>query len=182
LAAARDLMDIVERHFADPGGGWFDTAADAESLLVRPKDIQDGATPSGGATAAAVLLRLSELTGEGHPRAAAETAIGRIERLAGRFPRAFAAWLCSLDFAASAVTQVVIVGDVGSADTQALLAVARRGYQPYRVVAVGDPGTSSLELLQSRFALRGRATVFVCHDFACRRPVTEPEALAAELI
>jgi uncharacterized protein YyaL (SSP411 family) len=59
--------------------------------------------------------------------------------------------------------------------------VARAGYQPHRVVAVGDPETTTVELIQGRFRLRGLPTAFVCRDFACRQPVTEPAALAAEL-
>jgi hypothetical protein len=87
-----------------------------------------------------------------------------------------------LDFATAPVSQVVIVGDPAAADTRALLAVARAGFQPHRVLAVGDPRSTALEVLQGRFALDGRATVFVCREFACRRPVTEPAALAAELV
>jgi uncharacterized protein YyaL (SSP411 family) len=181
LVAACELVDVVERQFADAAGGWFDTATDAEQLIVRPKETQDGATPAGGATAAAVILRLAELTGSGRFRDAAERAIGQIERLAARYPRAFPVWLGALDFASARVTQVAIVGDPGAADTQALLKVARMGFQPYRVLAVGDPRTSMLDLLHGRLAIDGRATAFVCRDFACRRPVTEPKELAAEL-
>ncbi len=181
LAAARELIGVVERQFTDSGGGWFDTAADAEELLIRPKDTQDGATPSGGATAAAVLLRLAELTGEGPLRTAAERAIGQVEGPAARYPRSFAVWLGALDFASAEVAQVVIVGDPQAPDTQVLLSVVRQGFQPHRVVAVSEAHSSTLELLHNRFALDGRATAFVCRDFACRQPVTEPQDLAAEL-
>jgi uncharacterized protein len=181
LVAACELVDVVERQFADAAGGWFDTAADAEPLIVPPKEIQDGATPAGGAAAAAIILRLAELTGEGRLRGAAERAIGQIERLAARYPRAFPAWLGALDFASARVTQVAIVGGRGAAARRALVEVARRGFQPYRVLAVGDPKSSVLGLLHGRFAMSGRATAFVCRDFACRLPVTEPEELAAEL-
>jgi uncharacterized protein YyaL (SSP411 family) len=181
LIAACDLADCVERQFADAAGGWFDTPTDAEPLIVRPKETQDGATPAGGAAAAAVFLRLAELTGQETFRDAATRAIGQIERLALRYPRAFPAWLGALDFASARITQVAIVGGAGAADTRALVEVARQGFQPYRLLALGDPKSSTLDLMQGRFAIDGRATAFVCHDFACRRPVTEPEALAAEL-
>jgi uncharacterized protein YyaL (SSP411 family) len=181
LIAACDLADCVERQFADAAGGWFDTPTDAEPLIVRPKETQDGATPAGGATAAAVMLRLAELTGQERFHDAATRAMGQIERLALRYPLAFPAWLGALDFATTPVTQVAIVGDPESAATRALVDVARRGFQPYRVLALGDPESSTLELVQGRFAMDGRPTAFVCRDFACRRPVTEPEALAAEL-
>jgi uncharacterized protein YyaL (SSP411 family) len=181
LVAARELVEVVERQFADAAGGWFDTAADAETLIVRPKEIQDGATPSGGATVAATILRLAELTEDTHLRDAAGRAIGQMEQLAGRYPRVFPAWLGALDFASASVTQVAIVGDRGVSETRALVDVARKGFQPYRVLAVGEPESSKLDLVHGRVAMGGRATAYVCRDFTCRRPVTGPEDLAAEL-
>ena len=86
LIAACELVDSVERQFADAAGGWFDTATDAEQLIVRPKEAQDGATPAGGATAAAIMLRLAELTGEGRLRDAAERAIGQIDAAGTAIP------------------------------------------------------------------------------------------------
>ncbi len=181
LGAAHELIDRVERQFADAAGGWFDTPADAEPLITRPKEIQDGATPSGGAATAAVILRLAELTGEGRLRDAAERAAGRLERSAAQYPLAFPAWLLALDFASAPLTQVAIVGRPAAADARAMLEVARRGFQPYRVIALGDPASTTLELLRDRLALDGRATGYVCRNFACHRPVAEPERLAAEL-
>ena len=181
IEAALELVGVIERQFADPAGGWFDTAADAEPLIVRPKEIQDGATPSGGAAAAAAMLRLAELTGEGRLREAAERAIDGVEPLAMRYPRAFAAWLGALDFAAAAVAQVAIVGDPNAPEARALVEVARRGFEPHRVIAVGDPGTATLGLLRDRPRIDGRAAAYVCRDFACRMPVSSPEELAAAL-
>jgi uncharacterized protein YyaL (SSP411 family) len=181
LAAVFELVDYLNRQFADAAGGWFDTASDAEPLIVRPKEMQDGATPAGGSMAAAVSFRLAELTGDGRHREAAERAIGQVEPLAVRYPRAFAVWLGAIDFASAPVAQVAIVGDPEAAETRALVEVARRGFQPYRVLALGDPQSSVLDLLHGRFAMDGRATAFVCRGFTCGLPVSEPEALAAEL-
>ena len=181
LVAASELVGVVECEFADAAGGWFDTAVGAEPLIVRPKETQDGATPSGGAVAAAVMLRLAELTGDGPLRDAAERAVGQMEELAARYPRAFPAWLGALDFASTPVAQVAIVGDPRAADARALLGVARNGFQPYRVLALGDSESRTPALLSGRSAIEGRATAYVCHGFACRRPVTEPAELAAEL-
>jgi uncharacterized protein YyaL (SSP411 family) len=181
LAAACELVDVVEREFADPAGGWFDTASDAEPLIVRPKEMQDGATPSGGAAASAVILRLAELTGDRRVRDAAERALGQMAQVAARYPRAFPAWLGALDFASAPVAQIAILGDPGAPDARALLAVARNGFQPYRVLTLGNPESSTLDLLRARSAIDGCATAFVCHAFACRLPVTEPAELAAEL-
>jgi hypothetical protein len=181
LIAASELIGVVEREFADAAGGWFDTSTGADQLIVRPKETQDGATPSGSAAAAAVMLRLAELTGDGSLRDAAERALGQLEQVAARYPQAFPAWLGALDFASAAVAQVAIVGDPEAADTRAMLTVARSGFQPYRVLTLGSPESSTLALLSGRSAIGGRATAYVCHGFACRRPVSEPADLAAEL-
>jgi uncharacterized protein YyaL (SSP411 family) len=182
FAAARDLADQILARFADPSGGFFDTATDHERLVARPKDPQDNATPSGGSMATLVLLRLAALTGEGRYRTAAERAIRQVTAFVGRYPGGFANWLTAIDFALAPVLEVAVVGDAAAPDTDRLLAPARDGFRPHQVVAVGDPAASGVPLLEGRFALNGRPTAFVCHNFACRQPVDEPEALAALLV
>ena len=80
-------------HFADPQGGFFDTADDHEALITRPKGLQDNAIPSGGAMAAEVLLRLAAFTADDRYRTAAESAIAGVAAYARRYPTAFAQWL-----------------------------------------------------------------------------------------
>ncbi len=183
FVAARGLADTILVGFGDPAGGFFDTSDVHETLIMRPKDLQDNAVPSGNAMAATVLLRLADLTGHGGYRSAAERAIGLVGGVVGRHPGAFARWLVALDLALADVIEVAIVGDPADAATRRLLGPVRRGFHPHLAVACGpDPDTSVIELLGSRFRLDGRPTAFVCRDFACRQPVVEPEALAAQLI
>ena len=182
FTASLALADSILGRFADPAGGFFDTPDDGEALIVRPKDDQDNAVPSGGAMATTVLLRLAALTGEGRYRAAAETALAAVGPYLGRYPGAFAQWLCALEFANAPVAEVAIVGDPATPDARRLIDVATRGYRPFRVLAASiTPEASAVPLLHGRFALQGRPTAFVCRDFACRQPVTEPEALEALL-
>ena len=182
LVTARELMDQVVARFSDPAGGFFDTADDHESLITRPRDLQDNAVPSGGSMAAAALLRLAALTGDVSHRSAAERALATVTGLLARYPTAFANWLSALDFALAQVVEIAVVGEPGAPDTGRLLAPARSGYRPNQVVAVAaDPKASAIPLLGGRFALRGRPTAFVCRQFACRQPVDEPEALAVLL-
>ena len=182
FVAARELVDAILAHFTDPAGGFWDTADDHEALIARPRQVEDGAVPSGGAAAASVLLRLAALTGEGRYRAAAEGALPPVTSLAARYPTGFAAWLQAVDLASAPIAEVAIIGGGDDPGARTLVRVATRGLHPRRVVAMtSDPGRSRVELLQSRFALRGRPTAFVCRDFSCRQPVTEPEALAAQL-
>ena len=179
---ARALMDRVLMHFADPAGGFFDTADDHERLVTRPKDVQDNAVPSGNAMAARVLLRLAAWTGEGRYRDSAERAIRSVVPFVTRYPTGFAQWLSAMDLALAPVVEVAIVGEPGDGATAALLAETRRGFRPNQVTAVAaDPATSDIPLMAERVAIDGRATAYVCRGFACRLPVGEPDALRAQL-
>ena len=179
---ARALMDRVLEHFADPAGGFFDTADDHERLVTRPKDVQDNAVPSGNAMAARVLLRLAAWTGVGTYRDAAEAAMRTVVPYVVRYATGFAQWLSAMDLAVAPAIEVAIVGAPDDAATAALLAEVRRGYRPNQVVSVAaDVAASVVPLLTDRVALDGRPTAYVCRGFVCRLPVTETTALAAQL-
>jgi uncharacterized protein len=182
FAIAQSLMDRVLERFADPAGGFYDTADDHEQLVARPKDVQDNAVPSGNATATLVLLRLAAWTGEGRYRAAAERALRTVSELLPRYPTGFAQWLTAADLALAPVLEIAIVGDPADGATQALLSEVRGGFRPHQVVALNaEPGTSVVPLLAERIAVGGRPTAYVCRGFVCRLPVTDPEALRAQL-
>jgi hypothetical protein len=192
FVAARELVDTVLEHFADPEGGFFDTSDDHETLVARPKGMQDNAIPSGSAMAVTVLLKLAALTGEGRYRDAAEGALRAVATYLGRYPTGFAQWLSALDFALAPVREIAIAGDPGAADTQALLAVVRSGYRAHQVVAVGVPARTvdaaepaepaeAVPLLADRPLFDGRPTAYVCRGFACDLPVNDAAALAAQL-
>ncbi len=181
--ASASLVEAILTRFADPAGGFFDTADDGESLVLRPRDVQDNATPSGASMATTVLLRLAALTGDHRYRTAADAALATISGLVGRYPTAFAQWLCALELADARIVEIAIAGVDGDAGMRRLLDVADRGYHPFRVLAASvTPETSAVPLVAGRFALGGRSTAFVCHNFACRQPVHEPEALDALLL
>jgi uncharacterized protein YyaL (SSP411 family) len=183
FTTARSLADAILERFVDPAGGFFDTATDHERLVTRPKDVQDNATPSGGAMATLVLLRLAAYTGEARYRDAAEAAIATVTPYTARYPTAFAKWLQAIDFALAPVAEVAITGDPEDEATRALLQAALGGYAPARVVAVSrtDGGPTEVPLLRDRPRLRGRPTAYVCLGFTCRLPVTDPDALRDQL-
>ena len=128
--AAVSLMDVVLGHFPHPDGGFYDTPDDGERLVVRPRDVQDNATPSGGAMATTVLLRLAALTGEGRYRTAAERALATVGGYLDRHPTAFAQWLCALELAHAESTEVAIVGEPGDPATRALVDIDRPRLPP----------------------------------------------------
>jgi hypothetical protein len=182
FSVARSLADAILERFADPAGGFFDTATDHERLVTRPKDVQDNATPSGGAMASLVLLRLAALTGEARYREAAEAAIATVTPVAARYPTAFAKWLQAIDFALAPVAEVAIVGDPEAPGTRELLEVALGGYAPGRVVALAaEGGPSAVPLLRDRTLVHGRPAAYVCRGFTCRLPVTDADALREQL-
>ncbi|HEY5728987.1 MAG TPA: thioredoxin domain-containing protein, partial [Anaerolineales bacterium] len=86
---ATELASEMLEFFEDPNGGFFDTSKDGEALLLRPKDVQDNATPSGNALACEALLKLAEFTGEGRYRDIAEKSLGLVVNMATRYPTAF---------------------------------------------------------------------------------------------
>jgi uncharacterized protein YyaL (SSP411 family) len=187
FGTARELLDAVLERFADPAGGFFDTAEDHERLVARPKDLQDNAAPAGGSMAARGLLRLAALTGESRYRTAADGAIAAIGQVAVRYPTGFANWLTAMDAALADTVEVAIVEPAGATATGAppggeLARTATRGFHPNRVVAATtDPDASSVPLLDGRALVGGAAAAYVCRGFLCRMPVTTAEALAAEL-
>jgi uncharacterized protein YyaL (SSP411 family) len=181
---ARTLADAILERFADPAGGFFDTAADHERLITRPKDPQDNAVPSGGAVAATVLLRLAAFTGEGRYRDAAERAIGSVAAYMTRYPTGFAQWLVAASFAAGDAVEVAVVGDPSDDATRELLAPVWSSWRPFQVLAGAPPsaaGESAIALLQDRPQIDGRPTAYVCRDFVCALPVTSAERLIDQL-
>jgi uncharacterized protein len=184
FVAARDLADQLLAHFADPPGGFFDTADDHEALVTRPKDVQDNATPAGSSMAASVLVRLAALTGESRYREAADAAIATVTPFLARYPTGFANWLSAAHLAVEGIDELAIVGDQADPQTQHLVVAgyaAARGAGCNLVVAVSaKPDASAVPLIAGRTRIDGRPTAYLCRNFACRLPVTDAAALAAE--
>ncbi|MEO5885745.1 MAG: thioredoxin domain-containing protein [Candidatus Limnocylindrales bacterium] len=184
FVVARGLGDRILERFADPAGGFFDTADDHEQLITRPKDPQDNAVPSGGAMATTILLRLAAWTGEGRYRDAAERALGTVTPYLLRYPTGFAQWLVAATFAAGDVVEVAVVGDPADAAMTTMLAPVWSTWRPNQVLAAAPAdavGVSAIPLLAGRVAIDGRPTAYVCRDFVCALPVTDPAALEARL-
>ena len=184
LDEARTVADGLIALFADDDrGGFFTTGIDAEALIVRPKDFFDNATPSENSLAADGLLRLAALTGD---TAAAERAARWVATMApvlGEHTTAFAFLLEAYERIVHPPLEVAVVGDPGDPGRDALVAELRRRVLPAAVRVTAAPGTGSdlTLLLAGRPPVDGRATAYVCERFACQLPVTDPEALRAQL-
>ena len=175
LARAGELLDTALEHFAAEGGGFHDTADDAEQLVARPRDPSDNASPSGTSAMVHALSAYAALTGSGRHREAAESALAGVAAIAERVPR-FAGWsLAAAVPMLDGPEEVVVVGPAGpERDALALAARRRLG----SVVLVADGPREDVPLLVGRDAVEGRPAAYVCRGFVCERPVTDPAALA----
>jgi uncharacterized protein len=184
---ARALADDLLRLFHDEErGGFFQTGSDAQTLVVRPKDLQDNAVPSGNSLAADVLQRLAHLTGEAAYEKAGVGALRLIRDAMAGAPSGFGHALCALDADLSPVKEVAVVGDPDAEPTRALAAeVTIRRFAPNHVLAVASPedheSIQAVALLQDRPQREGSPTAYVCEHFVCKLPVTEPADLVEQL-
>lgn len=181
---ALKLADEMVEHFADPNGGFFDTRKDHETLLVRPKDIQDNATPSGNSLAATALLELAAFGDRLHWRDIAEKMLSSVYAVMLRYPTGFAQWLCAADFAVGPTHEIAIIGDTQHAGTKELLNTLWKSFRPRQVTAISKypPESDAPALLKDRPLLNGLPTAYVCKGFVCLQPVntpTEMESLMA---
>lgn len=183
LGEASRLTQLMFSQFHDAaGGGFYQTGVDHETLVVRRKDYIDNAIPSGNSMAAELLLRLATLVGNDDYRREAARIVLTIKDALGRQPTGFGRMLCVLDALIHPSQEVAIVGDRDAAETQALLGEVRRRYLPHTVVAHKTPDAESmLPLLEGRGLVDGKPAAYVCEHYACKLPVTTPEALATLL-
>jgi uncharacterized protein YyaL (SSP411 family) len=190
LAEALALMKVFREHFLDGAqGGFFFVADDAEALLVRNREIYDGAFPSANSVACETLLRLSRLTGDPVHE---ETAAALARAFAGRVretPSAFCWFLCAMELAVCPSQEIVIAGEEGSAETKALIEVIRSRYLPGSAVLFRS--TTRAGQAEALAALapftrdivprEGKATAYLCSGNACSAPLTDPGLLGKEL-
>jgi hypothetical protein len=181
--AARNIAIYLQSLFLDQNGGFFDTAIDHESLITRPKNIQDNATPCGSSLTANLLLRLSSLTGIQEWRTTAETMLLNIANISIRFPTAFAHWLSALDFSMHPVHEIAILGGAHDHRTRSLIDCLWSGYNPSLIAAISEypPGKDAPELLQNRTLINGLPTAYVCQNLSCKLPVNTASDLLTQL-
>ncbi|MCX4698241.1 thioredoxin domain-containing protein [Streptomyces sp. NBC_01352] len=176
------LLDHVLARFADDSGSLYDTAADAEQLIRRPQDPTDNAAPSGWSAAAGALLSYAAQTGAEPHRTAAEKALGVVKALGPRVPR-FIGWgLAVAEALLDGPREVAVVGpSLDDEGTRALHRTALLGTAPGAVVAVGTPDSDELPLLADRSLSNGEPTAYVCRNFTCDAPTTDPDRLRTAL-
>jgi uncharacterized protein YyaL (SSP411 family) len=183
LSRARQLaLAAVEWFWDDNTNAFFDTPRDHESLVVRPRDVTDNATPSGTSLACELLVRLSELLHDEDMQRRATYVLETLAEPMARHPSAFGHALGVVDMVVRGAVELAIVGDPARADFRALTRVAAERYVPSLVVAGGPPeAAGDVALLADRPMAEGHATAYVCRRYTCDAPVTDPSALGSQL-
>jgi uncharacterized protein YyaL (SSP411 family) len=175
LDAATQVTDRMIAQFWDAeGGGFHFTGNDHETLIARTKDFFDNATPSGNSVAADVLLRLAALLDRKDYREKGENVIDSAAGLLKQYASGFGRMLAAVDFYVGPSKEIAITGDPGP-----FLSILRKQYLPRTVIAAGTDG--NIALLQNRPMLDGKPTAYICENFACKQPVTDPAAFEQQL-
>jgi uncharacterized protein YyaL (SSP411 family) len=175
LHESRRLALLATELFSDPErGGFYLTPAGGERLVARQKSLDDNPTPSGNSMLAFVLLRLARIWGDDELERQAVGVLRLVRDALPRVPSAFGWALCVLDLHLSPPREVAILGPPESEVARAAL----RGFDPNAVVAFGP--ADGVPLLEGKSLVDGSPAVYVCERFACRAPVTDPAALAAQ--
>ena len=185
-ARLNDLM--IERFWDEAGGAFFYTAGDAERLIVRSKDSRDNAIPSGNSVALMDLARLTALLDRDDLRVKANRIVRAFAGVVAEYPLGFERFLAGVAATRSSPCEVAVIGTSDDPRTRSLIREIHEIYDPWRVVALLDPGDGEAPAWQARVPLlQGKTLVddhpaaYVCRDRTCRPPVTRADELRAEL-
>ena len=184
LEEAIDLNDLALKHFWDAkDGGFFMTADDGEKLLVRHKEIYDGAIPSGNSIAAMNLLRIARMTGRSELENKALAVMSAFSLDVERNPSAYTQLMQALDFAVGPSIEVVVAGELAKSQTQALVKVLHKDFIPNKVILHRPPGENTSIVKIAPYTENqepdddGATLVYICRNYACKKPVSAVNAL-----
>jgi uncharacterized protein YyaL (SSP411 family) len=183
LAKAMEIAEAATTHFFDPErSAFFDTPDDHETLITRPREITDNATPAGASLMAELLARLSAITGDARGLELAEASCAAVSDVMAQHPTAFGHLLAVADMALNGATELVLIGDTLSPAFEALSSAASAEFVPALVLVGGRPAPDApLGLLRGRTAPAGGATAYLCRNSACDVPTGDPELLQRQL-
>jgi uncharacterized protein YyaL (SSP411 family) len=185
LKLAIELQETQDRLFYDEkNDGYFSTSGKDQSVFLRMKDDNDGAEPAASSVAALNLLRLSQIRNDPSLSERARKTAGGFANTLSHFPSAMPQMLVALDYSLSKPRQVVIAGKRDAPETKALLDEVHRHFLPKTIVLLADGAEGQKYLGEKNEAIRamspvdGKSAAYVCENFTCKAPVTDPKALA----
>ena len=180
LAEAKRLATrMIERFWDEQDGGFFLRGADEPELIVRAKELYDGATPSGNSVAVGVLLRLGRLTAEARFDTLRRRALEAFAPALEQAPSASPQMLSAVDFALGPTMEIVIAGEPGAPATAQMLQALRARFLPRAVIVLHPTGPSgaAIEALApyvgAQAPLNGKSAAYVCENFTCHLPTTD---------
>jgi uncharacterized protein YyaL (SSP411 family) len=185
LKLATELQETQGRVFFDEkNGGYFSTSGKDASVFLRMKDDNDGAEPAASSVAALNLLRLSQIRDEPKMAERARKTTGAFAATLAHFPSAMPQMLVALDYSLGKPRQIVIAGSKDAPETKALLKEVRRHFLPRTILLLADNGEGQKYLGERNEAIRamslvdGKQAAYICENFTCKAPVTNPKQLA----
>jgi hypothetical protein len=185
LKFAVELQETQDRLFFDEkNGGYFSTSGEDKSVFLRMKDDNDGAEPAASSVAALNLLRLAQFHDDKQRSERARKTIDAFATTLSHFPSAIPQMLVALDAALSKPRQIVITGKKDAPETKALLREVNGHFLPKTVLVLADGAEGQKYLGEKNDAIRamspinGKSAAYVCENFTCKAPVTDPAELA----
>jgi uncharacterized protein len=183
LLLALEIAEVITQHFADEAGGFFSTADDAETLIVRPKNFFDSPMPSENAATAELLLTLSRYTDNRTWETLAVNTLQSMTEAMRKQPNGFASLLCALEITFAPPQEIAVFATKDEA--KEMLREIETHASPHAVIALiedeHNPLLTKLPFLQGRGRTNNKPTVYVCVAGACKLPVTTLEALKNQL-
>jgi hypothetical protein len=175
LRAAVELTDQMLDLFWDTKeGGFFQTDGRDSSVIVRVKEDYDGAEPSGNSMATLLLLRLARFTDSDRYRQSAEKTLALFGEHLHRAPYAVPQMLCALDFVLGKPREIIIAGKSDAADTRSMLSAVYQRYLPNKILVLADAGSAQVLKFPGAYkSMEGKATAYVCVNYACQLPTTD---------
>jgi len=184
LQTALDLNNEMIKHFwDDQNGGFYFTADDAEELIVRQKEIYDGAIPSGNSVAVVNLFRLARITAEPELEEKANKIMLAFSEDVRSVPSGYTQMMVGLGFGIGPSYEIVIVGHPQAKDTKEMLNSLRKHFIPNKVVLLRPSDQEEPDIIRlAKFteyqsSLDGKATAYVCLDYSCKMPTTDTEEM-----
>ena len=189
LETALELNTHMLDHFWDDhSGGLFFTSDDGEDLIIRKKEVYDGAVPSGNAVAMLNLLRLGRFAGRTDLEERASAMSKAFSKQIGEYPSGYTQFMVAVDFGLGPSYEVVVVGKPNADDTRDMLRSLRTLYIPNKIVVfrssdTEEPGITGIaDFVKNHVSVNGKATAYICRDYACTLPLTDIAEMRSQLL
>ncbi|NMA15507.1 MAG: thioredoxin domain-containing protein, partial [Clostridia bacterium] len=179
LKAALTLsLDFIDRFWDEENGGFFLYGDDSEQLLVRPKEVYDGATPSGNSVSALNFFRLARLTGETEWEEKGQQILETFGGTVKQYPAGYTHLLMALQFAEGSSQEIILTGDPADEGFKTMLEILNKEYLPYSVILTVQEGLEeTVPFIRNYLPVNNQATAYVCQNFSCRKPTTDKNEL-----